>query len=156
MTHPVIPQVIELATPVADKLGLEIVDAVFQTNHNPPVLRLDVRNRYHEDTGLDDCEQMSLALSDQLDTAELLPDAYVLEISSPGLSEILSSDRDFIVFKGFTVEAHLSQPHKGKQLWFGTLIERTPDQLVLGQKGRRLEFPLPLVQSVRLSQQVEE
>jgi ribosome maturation factor RimP len=83
MTHPVIPQVIELATPVADKLGLEIVDAVFQTNHNPPVLRLDVRNRYHEDTGLDDCEQMSLALSDQLDTAELLPDAYVLEFPVP-------------------------------------------------------------------------
>ncbi|NEP16754.1 MAG: ribosome maturation factor RimP [Leptolyngbya sp. SIO4C1] len=151
MTHPVIPQVIELATPIADQLGLEIVDAIFQTNHSPPVLRVDVRNLTQDDTGLDDCEQMSIALSDCLDTANLLPDAYVLEVSSPGVSDMLSSDRDFAVFKGFPVEVQLSEPYKGKRTWVGKLVERNEEKLRLNQKGRAISLPRPLVQSVRLS-----
>jgi ribosome maturation factor RimP len=76
-------------------LGLEVVDAVFQTNQSPPVLRLDVRSLHHEDTSLDDCEKMSQALAAVLDTTDLMPDAYVLEVSSPGISPQLSTDRDF-------------------------------------------------------------
>ena len=53
MTNSLIPPTIEIATPVAQSLSLEVVGAVFQTNKNPPVLRLDVRN-LHKDTSLDD------------------------------------------------------------------------------------------------------
>ena len=77
MTHPLVPQVIELATPVASGIGLEIVDAVFQTNQSPPVLRIDVRNLNQEDTGLDDCERLSSALTEVLDESDIIPDAYV-------------------------------------------------------------------------------
>ncbi|HBY77659.1 MAG TPA: ribosome maturation factor RimP, partial [Cyanobacteria bacterium UBA11148] len=35
MTHPLIPQLIDLATPIAEKLGLEVVGAVFHTNKRP-------------------------------------------------------------------------------------------------------------------------
>ena len=153
MAHPVIPQVIELAAPIADKLGLEIVDAVFQTNHSPPILRIDVRNLSKDDTGLEDCEQMSLALSERLDTSDLLPDAYVLEISSPGVSDVLTCDRDFVVFKGFPVDVQLSAPYKGKQAWTGKLVERTGETLTLNQKGRSLNLPRSLVQWVQLSTQ---
>jgi ribosome maturation factor RimP len=73
MTHPLIPQILELAAPVAERLGLEVVDVVFQTNQSPPVLRLDVRNLHHEDTGLDDCETMSQAFEAVLDTTDLIP-----------------------------------------------------------------------------------
>ena len=59
MTHPLVPQIIELASPLASGIGLEIVGAVFQTNQSPPVLRIDVRNPNQEDTGLDDCERLS-------------------------------------------------------------------------------------------------
>ncbi|MEO1401088.1 MAG: ribosome maturation factor RimP [Cyanobacteria bacterium J06635_1] len=154
MAHPVIPQVIELATPIADKLGLEVVDAVFQTNHSPPILRIDVRSLNKDDTGLDDCEQMSIALSEPLD--ELLPDAYVLEVSSPGVSDVLKCDRDFVVFKGFPIAVQLNQPHKGKQVWTGSLIERTDETLILNQKGRAIKLPRSSVQSVQLSNQADE
>jgi len=49
-----IPQIIDLAKPVAEDLGLELV-AVFHTNQRPLFLRVDIRNPEH-DTGLDDCE----------------------------------------------------------------------------------------------------
>ena len=151
MTHPLIPKVIELAAPIADSVGLEIVDAVFQTNQSPPILRVDVRNLAQEDTGLNDCERLSVALTEALDQSDLIPDAYVLEVSSPGVSDILSSDRDFEVFKGFPVEVRLSEPHKNKQIWQGSLIGRDDSQLTLHLKGRPVKIPRELIQSVQLS-----
>ncbi|MFM8005942.1 MAG: ribosome maturation factor RimP, partial [Dolichospermum sp.] len=82
MTHPLIPQIIDLATPVATELGLEIVNVVFHTNQTPPILRVDIFNPL-QDISLDDCERMSRALEASLDATEIIPDAYILEISSP-------------------------------------------------------------------------
>lgn len=156
MTHPLVPHVIALAAPIAETLGLEIVGAVFQTNQSPPVLRVDVRNRHREDTGLDDCEQMSQALEPLLDDAELIPDAYVLEISSPGISNQLKSDRDFIAFKGFMVEVKLSEPFKGKQNWVGQLVRRDATTLCLNQKGKPRSLPRELVVEVCLSNEAND
>ncbi|MGF1491319.1 MAG: hypothetical protein ACFBSC_02460 [Microcoleaceae cyanobacterium] len=44
MTHPLIPEVIDLAAPVAQSLGLEVVGAVFYNNQSTPVLRDDISN----------------------------------------------------------------------------------------------------------------
>ncbi|MEM1256265.1 MAG: ribosome maturation factor RimP [Cyanobacteria bacterium P01_H01_bin.21] len=155
MTHPVIPQVLEIAAPIGTDLGLEVVSAVFQTNHSPPILRIDVRNPTETDTSLDDCERMSVALGEALEAANTLPDAYVLEVSSPGVSDQLKTDRDFIVFKGFAIEVTLHTPHKGKKVWVGTLLERTNAKLAISQRGRRVALPVELVEAVQLSNQVE-
>ncbi|MEM6868109.1 MAG: ribosome maturation factor RimP [Cyanobacteria bacterium P01_F01_bin.3] len=151
MTHPLVPQVIELATPIASRLGLEIVEAVFQTNQSPPILRIDVRNLQQEDTGLDDCTNLSNELTEVLDASELIPNAYVLEVSSPGVSDMLSRDRDFVVFKGFPVEVQLSEPHKNKQVWKGSLVGRDEEKVSLNLKGRPVKIPRALVKSVQLS-----
>lgn len=156
MTHPLIPQLLELAAPVADQLGLEVVEAVFQTNQSPPVLRIDVRSLENEDTGLDDCEKMSQALEAVLETTALIPDAYVLEVSSPGVSSALETDRDFIVFKGFMVEVSLVEPHRGKQVWVAQLVKRDDSAVVLSQKGKPIKLPRELVRSVELSNQSPE
>jgi ribosome maturation factor RimP len=149
MTHPLIPQIIELAVPVAHTLGLDVVGAVFQTHQNPPVLRVDIRNLV-QDTSLEDCEQMSRALEAVLDTADIIPDAYVLEISSPGISRILSTDREFISFKGFPVMVTTTEVYEGQTTWTGQLIRRDQTALYLSQKGRSVSIPRHLVDKVQL------
>ncbi|NJP09109.1 MAG: ribosome maturation factor RimP [Leptolyngbyaceae cyanobacterium RU_5_1] len=149
MTHPLIPQIIDLAKPVAESLGLELVGAVFQTNQRPPVLRVDVRNP-EQDTSLNDCEQMSCALELALDEVGIIPDAYVLEISSPGVSRALSTDREFISFKGFPVTVTASEPYAGQQEWTGQLIRRDETAVHLNQKGRAIAIPRGLVTRVQL------
>ncbi len=153
MTHPLVPQVIELAAPIAIDIGLEVVDAVFQTNQSPPVLRIDVRNPNEEDTGLDDCARLSAALTEALDDSDLIPDAYVLEVSSPGVSDVLTRDRDFTVFKGFPVEIQLSEVYKKKQVWQGSLVGRDEATVSLNLKGRLIGLPRELVCSVQLAQE---
>lgn len=149
MTHPLIPQILELAKPVASQLNLDVVDAVVQTNQHPPILRLDVRNR-STDTGLEDCEHMSQALEAVLDASDLMADAYVLEISSPGLSPELTTDQDFASFKGFPVMVQASTPYRGHQDWTGTLIGRDPQYIHLNQKGRAIKLPRDLITLVKL------
>lgn len=152
MTHPLIPQIIELATPVANALGLDVVGAVFHTNQYPPVLRVDIRN-VAQDTGLDDCEQMSRALEAALDAADVIPDTYILEISSPGISRSLTTDREFISFKGFPVTVTTTEPHDGQTCWAGQLIRRDETAIYLSQKGRSISIPRHLVSTVQLVDQ---
>lgn len=151
MAHPLIPQIIDLATPIAENLGLEVVGAVFHTNQRPPVLRLDIRNP-QQDTGLDDCERMSRALEPTLDAADIIPDAYVLEISSPGISRQLITDREFISFKGFAVVVNTSQPYESQQEWTGQLIKRDETAVYLNQKGRAVAIPRSLITRVQLEE----
>ena len=152
MTHPLIPQIIDIATPVAEALGLEVVGAVFHTNQNPPVLRVDIRN-LQQDTGLADCERMSLALEEQLDASDIIPDAYVLEISSPGISRFLSSDREFITFKGFPVTVTTAESDSRIKELKGQLIRRDETAVYLNQKGRQLTIPRPQVVKVELDEE---
>jgi ribosome maturation factor RimP len=151
MTHPLIPQIIDLATPVAETLGLEVVGAVFHTNQSPPVLRVDIRNP-QQDTGLGDCERMSAALEAQLDASDIIPDAYVLEISSPGISRSLSSDREFITFKGFSVTVTTAEPGSRIKEWKGQLIRRDETAVYLNQKGRQVAIPRPQIAKVELDE----
>lgn len=149
MAHPLIPQILDLASPVAESLGLEIVSAVFQTNQHPPVLRVDIRN-LERDTGLSDCEQMSRALETTLDAAGVIPTAYVLEISSPGISRLLTTDREFRSFKGFSVLVTASEAYAGQQEWAGQLIGRDETAIHLNQKGRTIAIPRQVVTRVQL------
>jgi ribosome maturation factor RimP len=153
MTHPIIPQLIDLATPVAENLGLEVVGAVFHTNRRPPVLRVDIRNCTH-DTSLNDCERMSRALEEKLDAVDLIPDAYVLEVSSPGISRELTTEREFIAFKGFPVIVKTSEPYEGHTEWRGQLIRRDDTGVYLNQKGRAIAIPGQLVIRVQLEDKV--
>ncbi|HYW19587.1 MAG TPA: ribosome maturation factor RimP [Nodularia sp. (in: cyanobacteria)] len=151
MTHPLVPQIIDLATPVAVELGLEVVGIVFHTNQRPPVLRVDIRNP-QEETGLNDCERMSRALEASLDAAEIIPDAYVLEVSSPGISRQLITDKEFISFKGFAVIVSTSQPYDGQQELIGQLIRRDETTVYLNQKGRVIQIPRTLITRVLLDE----
>ena len=151
MTHPLVPQIIELATPVAQELGLEVVGVVFHTNQRPPILRLDIRNP-QQDTGLDDCERMSRAFEACLDTAQIIPDSYVLEISSPGVSRLLVTEREFISFKGFPVTVSTSPPYQGQQEWSGQLISRDEAKVYLNRKGRTTGIPRSSITKVELDE----
>ena len=149
MTHPLIPQITELAVPIAANLGLEVVGAVFQTNQSPPVLRVDIRN-LTRDTSLDDCERMSRSLETELDAINLIGDTYTLEVSSPGIARQLTTDREFISFKGFPVIVKSYAPYEGKKEWLGKLQGRDEQAINLNQKGRVISIPRQLVATVRL------
>ncbi|XHU95383.1 MAG: ribosome maturation factor RimP [cyanobacterium endosymbiont of Rhopalodia gibba] len=149
MNNPIISQIIEIATPIADNLGLEVVDVVFQTEKRLPVLRIHIRNP-QGDTSLNDCEGVSRALETSLDESQVIPGSYVLEISSPGVSRQLNSDRDFISFKGFAVIVTTYAPYLNKKEWRGRLQERDTESVHLNKKGQAITIPRDLISTITL------
>jgi len=87
-----------LVTPVAESLGIEVVDVEFVTAGRSKVLRV-----YLDKPGgitLDDCADVSRELSALLDVEDFIPGRYTLEVSSPGLDRPLKKPSDFVRFKG--------------------------------------------------------
>ncbi len=151
MAHPLVPAITDLARPVAAALDLEVVRVVFHTNQFPPVLRIDIRPcNPAESTSHAHCERFSQALEVHLDAADVIPNQYILEVSSPGVERELRQERDFTVFKGFPVTVTTAPPHKGQSQWTGNLLQRDPSHVIISQKGQRIAIPIGIVQRVEL------
>ncbi|MBW4698139.1 MAG: ribosome maturation factor RimP [Aphanocapsa lilacina HA4352-LM1] len=148
----IVEQVTALAEPVAEQLGLQLVAVAYQTHTKPATLRVDIRHPT-EGTGLDDCEKMSRALEALLDTRDdLIIGAYNLEVSSPGVERVLTTDREFVAFRGFAVMVRTFGPVDGKKQWEGRLLERDGENIYLTVAGRRVALPRPQVARVQLVQ----
>jgi len=145
MSHPLIPQLMEIAETIATPLELEVVDMVMYTHKNPATLRVDIRN-LSQHTGLDDCERMSKALEIALDEQDIVPYAYVLEVSSPGTDREIKGDREFLAFRGFTIMAIADDT-----TWTGKLVSRDSENLTISQKGRIVTIPLSKIRKVELA-----
>ena len=78
----------ELLKPIVDSLGLRIYDVEYVKEGSDYYLRAYI----DKDGGvtIDDCEAVSRALNVKLDEEDYVKDAYILEVSSPGLGRKLS------------------------------------------------------------------
>jgi len=102
------------------------------------------------DISLDECASLSAPLGEAIEAAELLGDAYVLEVSSPGVSDDLHDDRDFRSFRGFPVAVHCRDSKGLAVRREGLLLERDATDVHLNIRGRTQRIPRDSVISVCL------
>lgn len=81
----------ELLTPIADANHVEIYDVEYVKEGSDWYLRCYIDKE--EGVSINDCEAVSRALSDELDRTDFIEDAYILEVSSPGLGRQLKKDK---------------------------------------------------------------
>ena len=134
---------------VANERDLEICGLNIQTNQNPIVIEITIRKTDGDDISLDDCALFNTPASDEIEKSNLLNCSYVLEISSQGVSDELTSERDFKTFKGFPVNVKLNQNSKIKFL-NGLLYEKSKDFLAINIKGKIKKIPINEVLSINL------
>ena len=91
----------ELALKVTEPLGLELVDVEFVKEGSEYYLRVYIDKE--GGVGINDCEAASRKLSDLLDERDPISEAYILEVSSPGLFRVLKKDKDLERSIGKTV-----------------------------------------------------
>lgn len=80
---------------------------------------------------VNDCELVSRKLSDLLDKEDFIPDAYILEVSSPGLGRQLKKDKHFEQNIGEEVEIKLYKAIDKQKEWVGILIGYNSDALII-------------------------
>lgn len=108
-----------LITPIIEANNFELVDMEYVKEGSNWYLRA-----YIDKEGgitVDDCELVSRAFSDLLDKEDFIEDAYIMEVSSPGLGRPLKKDKDFKRSMGEEVEIRLYKAIEKKKEDIGIL-----------------------------------
>ena len=135
---------------VANEWGFKIYSLNLRTNRKPIVIEIIIKKTNCEDISLDDCALFNAPASEEIENSNLLNCSYVLEISSQGVSDELTSERDFKTFKGFPVNVELNQKNSKIKFLNGLLYEKSKDFLAINIKGKIKKIPFDEVLKISL------
>ena len=142
----------EILAPIAASCGVRVYDVEYVREGGDCFLRCYI----DKDGGvtIEDCEAVSRLLSDALDAADFIPEAYTLEVSSPGLGRTLTKDRHFVQSIGEEVEGTLFRPmaEKGPKAFSGILRSFTADTVTLEEEdGSEIVLERKNIAKIRLA-----
>ncbi len=123
-------QIRKLLDPILESLGLSLWDMEFQ-KHGPKWLLRIYIDREPSGVTLNDCEAVSRDLGTALDVEDIIPHAYTLEVSSPGLDRTLSKPEHFVRFSGSAVKIKTFQQINGEKVFRGKLLGLAGDTVQL-------------------------
>ena len=135
---------------VAHEWDYEICSLNIQTNQSPIVFQIFIKKTSGDDISLKDCVLFNTPVSEEIEKSNLLNCSFVLEISSQGVSDELTSERDFKTFKGFPVNVELNQKNSKIKFLNGLLYEKSKDYLAINIKGKIKKIPFDEVLKISL------
>ena len=109
----------EMLLPIMEANHFELVDVEYVKEAGTWYLRA-----YVDKEGgitIDDCELVSRAFSDLLDQDDFIEDAYILEVSSPGLGRPLKKEKDYVRSMGKELEIRTYKAIDGEKEFYGIL-----------------------------------
>ncbi|MCQ2466424.1 MAG: ribosome maturation factor RimP [Clostridia bacterium] len=117
----------EIAFPVAEEMGLELVDAEYKKEGQSIFLRLFIDKKGGLE--IDDCENFSRLIDPILDE-QLKHDADYFEVSSPGLTRPLEEPSDFRRYSDEKIDVSLFKETDGVKNFVGTIVELDDEKIV--------------------------
>lgn len=101
--------------------------------------------------GVDECADISRALSDWLDKEDFIDDSYILEVSSPGLGRQLKKDKDFERELGKKVELKLYKAVDGLKENDGILKSYDKDTVTIEVDDGDITYDRSNIAIIRLA-----
>jgi ribosome maturation factor RimP len=143
----------ELAEPIINELGLELVEIQFVKEGKNWFLRIYIDKESGVD--IEDCGLVSEKLSEKLDEIDPITQNYFLEVSSPGAERPLKKASDFERAIGKNVFIKTYEPIDGEKGFEGTLLEYDGQTLKIEMKiktrKKAIEIPFEKVANARLA-----
>jgi ribosome maturation factor RimP len=139
----------ELVMPLIEENNFELVDVEYVKEGSNWYLRV-----YIDKPGginVDDCELISRALGDMLDEKDYIEEAYILEVSSPGLGRSLKKDKDFERSLMSEVEVKLYRAKDGQKDYRGILKSYNKEDVVIEEAGENITFKRSEIALIRLA-----
>ena len=140
----------ELILPIVEQHKFELVDVEYVKEAGTWYLRI-----YIDKEGgitIDDCETVSRAFSDLLDEKYFIEDAYILEVSSPGLGRPLKKEKDFVRSMGKDVDVRLYRQLNKQKEFTGALSAYDENTVTLTMEdGSQMVFEKADIALIRLA-----
>jgi ribosome maturation factor RimP len=149
-------QVRNVATRVAHTYGLDIFDVQFRREAGGMILRVQIDRpgpaaSAEASVSVEDCARVSRDLSAVLDVEDVVPTAYTLEVSSPGLDRPLRHADDYRRFAGRRAKLVMREAVDGQTFFKGRLAGVDDHAVVIeGDDGRRHLVPIGIITRANL------
>ena len=145
------PHIEKLIIPALADLGFELVRVRFSGGGSSRA-QLQIMAEPVEDREMtvEDCADISRHLAAVLDVEDPINDAYVLEISSPGIDRPLISAAHFERFAGELIKLTLKQPHDGQKRFRGRLTGIEQNQVIVETATGRLTASIDEIESAKI------
>lgn len=139
----------ELLAPIVEQFGVEVYDVEYVKEGSDWYLRAYIDKP--EGVNIIDCENVSRALSEKMDEADFIADAYILEVSSPGLGRTLKKEKHFLKCIGQEVELKTYKPIDKCKEFVGILKGFQEGDVTLEIDGAERTFAKADIALVRLT-----
>lgn len=156
MQGDIVEQVRTVAGRVAAGYGLEIFDVQYRREASGMVLRVRIDRpgpalTAEDSVGVDECAAVSRDLSAILDVDDLVPVAYTLEVSSPGLDRPLRGADDYRRFAGRAAKLVVREEVDGQKYFKGRLAGCADNEVLIdGEDGKRHRVPVGIITRANL------
>ncbi len=134
-----------LIAPEAEALGLSLVRVQMFGGRSDPTLQIMAERPDTRQLTLADCEALSRRVSDVLDAADPIEEAYRLEVSSPGIDRPLTRLADFSDWQGHEARVKLIERIDGRKQ-FDAVLAGLDGETVLLDGGKGGHFAIPFAQ----------
>lgn len=114
-------RLLDLLRPVAEGLGMEIVRLRVSGGRRPH-LQIMAERAGGAPTDVEDCARLSRAVSPVLEAEDPISEAYILEVSTPGIDRPLTRPGDFARWIGHAARIELVRPIDGRRRFTGTIM----------------------------------
>lgn len=138
----------KIIEPVLTSLGYELIESEFIQEEGRHVLRLYIDRE--EGVTIDDCRQVSRAIDTLLEVEEVIPCAYNLEVSSPGIERPLRRKQDFEKFAGKNVRIKTKEKIDNRGNYKGRLVGVKGDDVIVNVDGTEYSVPIQQIFKARL------
>jgi len=99
---------------------------------------------------VDDCTEISRSVSALLDVADPIAEAYMLEVSSPGIDRPLTRPEDYDRFAGFEARIELGRPLDGRKRFRGRLLGRADSEVRIVAETGEVRLPFADIAKAKL------
>ena len=144
-----LPRIAELVEPTVEAMGYELVRMVLGPGRSPK-LQVMVERKDGAAMGVDDCADVSRALSAVLDVEDPIEGSYTLEVSSPGIDRPLTRLADFERFAGYEASVELGEPVDGQRRFKGRLMGIAGDAVRMAGLEREVLLPIRQIRRAKL------
>lgn len=129
-----------LIEPTIESAGHDLVRVAFSGDRKL-TLQIMIERKDRRAVDVDDCAKISRAVSALMDVEDPVPEAYTLEVSSPGIDRPLVRLEDFDRFAGFEAKVEMADPIEGRRRFSGRLKGVQENAVVMDCDGQTAELP---------------
>lgn len=142
-------RIAKLITPTLDSLGFELV-RVQLSGSQRPTLQVMAEPASGRVMSVEDCAQVSRAISALLDVEDPIAGTYSLEVSSPGIDRPLTRTKDYERFMGHEAKIETNAPIDGRKRFKGAIKAVDAKAVALDVESAEIRIPFAAIHKSKL------